>query len=434
MIREWIAGLGCAALALLPAASRAAEPSSAVDLAFVAEPRFGIEPGVLSTESARHLLVWWASQLPSPISIDERSVGGRLSGVLLRGTRLVFLDLPLVEVETGFVHEVFGHGARGREYGASPSYTFNMPRPYRWIFEPDDTDSFGARTDIGPGQHHSDYDLMVRLGGIEANYFLAHRIATELVQDDGLVQQSDLLVYAVNKLVYGPSFADPDPADLSTGNDVDNYIRDLANRFNRWRPEQAASVAAQLRTAYLWNLADPLLLYAAYATLVPWLVGGESVTRVPLPRIDGTAILPLPRFNLTPFGAEHLLGVVFARRDWVAEVYGRVGSSGLASYTGAGVSIEGLRASPSVSLGAALDGWSQPELLPSERNAYEREQRIGGSAALRATWMFADHFGLTGKLAVKTRGYLAAQPIDVGPYGFAGLAVRLPGGELDEAP
>ncbi|HSO39620.1 MAG TPA: hypothetical protein VLT33_44140, partial [Labilithrix sp.] len=130
-----------------------------------------------------------------------------------------------------------------------------------------------------------------------------------------------------------------------------------------------------------------------------------------------------PRFGLTPFGAEHYVDVMVGRDRSVVALYGRAGSSGLASYTGAGVRALGLRLGDRVSLGAELDVWSQPQTLFDDRAVYERPQSRGVNAGATGDVRVYRNVGLTARLAYKTRGYLTGQPIDQGLHGYFGLSV-----------
>jgi len=77
-----------------------------------------------------------------------------------------------------------------------------------------------------------------------------------------------------------------------------------------------------------------------------------------------------------------------------------------------------------VRLGAEVDMWSQPETLLSVRNAYVRPQVFGAGGAVTAGVAVVAGFGLMGKLAYKSAGYLQGQPIDEGAYGYLGITYR----------
>lgn len=150
---------------------------------------------------------------------------------------------------------------------------------------------------------------------------------------------------------------------------------------------------------------------------------GDDYSRLPLPSAGGVTFYPETRFNLSPFGAENYLDVFLRRGSFVADVYGRLGSSGLSSYTGGGVRLDGVRPRRWVSLGAEVDVWNEPELFLSRQNVYDPPELPGVNAALYATAKVCGALGVTAKLAYKTAGYLMGQPLDAGPYGYVGFSV-----------
>ncbi len=406
------------------------------DLVFVVDPKMGMETGVLGTESLGRLLFRYEEALPRGIFRDEATVPKKLAGMLTRGLKLLFLDAPLADVETTMIHEVFGHGSRARDVGQSASYKLSIPEPYCAILSPrSDCRSFTEDVTTESGQR--DKDLAVTFGGIEANYMTAYVIDQHTVAMHGWMHHADLLVYLASKLTYYGSFTgsalERSGATGLAGDDVDHYVRLLQDRFNQFRPEDRVAMVHRLQTAYLWNYADPLFYFAIYGTMRT-LATGERMVQAPLPESHGVRFLPMPRFSLTPFGAEHYLDLFVARGDVVADLYGRVGTSGLASYSGGGLHVHGLAPHPQVELGGDVDVWSQPDMPLEARNDYVRPTSFGASLAAYATARVFGSLGLTGKLAYKSSGFLMGQPLGDGPYGYLGVVVGAPHAQETAAP
>jgi hypothetical protein len=384
-----------------------------------------MDTGILTLRSLSLFAFEYERALPSA-SLPEHP---RATSLLNAGGRLledVFIAGPLVQVESETIHEVFGHGARGRELSLSPTYQFSLPEPYRAIFSPDDHAEHSAFTQFqGSTQRQQDRDLATTFSGIESNLRTSHFINGEMVRHDGLVHHGDLLAYMA-KLVYGSSLYDTrikSRTGFEGGNDMASYVTLLQDRFNLYRPEDRGRVVKRLQIAYVWNYADPMLAFALYGA-VRRVVTGERFVEAPLPHVQGVALYAAPRFNLSPFGAEHYVDVFAAKDSALLSVYGRVGSSGLASYTGGGVHLEHVRLSRRVHGGAELDVWSQPATLLDVRNAYVRPQVFGASGGVTGSVDIAAGFGVLAKLAYKSAGYLQGQPLDEGVYGWAGLTYR----------
>jgi hypothetical protein len=216
------------------------------------------------------------------------------------------------------------------------------------------------------------------------------------------------------------------PPEGDGGNDIASYVTHLQDRFNRWRPDERRAIGRRLAAGYVWNLVDPTLFYALYGTLVANVWHGRSYTKMPLPRIGDTTVFLSPRFALSPFGAEQTLDLFLGRGDRMLDVYARVVSSGLADAYGVGARVLGLRVGNRMTLGAELDLWRQPEILLGAREVYERPQRLGFNAGAFFHVRIASIFGVTGKVAAKTDGWVVGQPVLGGLYGYLGVSVALP--------
>ncbi len=417
-----VAALATCIIATCVSSARADDPPRP-DLVFVANPNFGIEPGARTTLNAGRLLFRYQELLPSITKFDESRPSGKALGILGRTLQFGFLDGPLAHMETTVTHELFGHGARAREFGGKPAYVFGLPLPYSLFLAPQQQTSGVAFYNTDP--RNLDQDIALHFGGLESNFLTAHWINTEMVNARGWARHSDLLVYAISKVTYVTTFVSRDLRGQrgAVGDDIDSYVNALQDKFNHWRPNQRVTIAKNLQTAYLWNLIDPTLVFSLYSTLVNFIYHGKRESKMPLPSVNGVTFYPSPRFNLSPFGAEHYLDLFLTKGDVVVDAYGRIGSSGLASYTGAGVRALGWKPHKSVSLGAEVDVWKQPALQLEERNLYTRPDEWGVNVGGFATVKILGKLGLTGKFAYKSRGYLQGQPLDATPYGYLGVSI-----------
>lgn len=421
--RERIAALALATLAWTTSAR--ADVPSRDPLAFVVGPHMGVEPTARTVDGVTRLLQRYDDALPERV-IPGDGFGARAMRYLGRSLQLVFVDGPLAELSTLFVHEVGGHGARARELDVPVSFEFRIPAVYRPFFEtrsPGDYSGYSALEARGPVE--GDTSTLFDLGGIEANHTTARWVMMRMVRDEGRFEKGDALVFAASKLSYAQDFVDVSSA-VGSGNDVASYVTDLQEVSNAWRREDRARIARRIESAYLMNLLDPTLFYAGYAALEA-VVRGERTSHVPLPSIGDVVVHPTPRFALSPSGAENGLGVTLAKAGAVLDVYGQVGTTGLFASQSFGARVLGVTAHPRVTLGAELDVWRRPQLFiaQQDRFVFERPTRGGANAALFADVRLSGPVGLTGKLGVKSEGFLSAQPIASGVYGYAGLRLAL---------
>jgi hypothetical protein len=385
----------------------------------------GVESTVRSTDSVARLFYRYEGVLPDA-GIDESRFPGNVLGVLGRAVKLILVDEPLAELTSEISHEVGGHGGRARELGLDPTFLFYLPIVYRKVFAPSDEARAGAFTQfLTRNAVEGDRAMLGTLGGLEANYVHAWWINARIVRARGRVHHGDLLVYLASKLPYADSVYSV-PPEGDGGNDIASYVTHLQDRFNRWRPDDRRAISRRLGAGYVWNLVDPTLLYAVYGTLVANVGQGRPVTKMPLPRIGDTTVLLSPRFALSPFGAEQTLDLFLGQGSGMLDLYGRVVSSGLADAYGVGARVLGIRAGDRTTLGAEIDLWRQPELLLDARGVFDRPQRLGLNAGAFFDVRVASIFGITGKIASKTPGWVVGQPASGGLHGYLGVSLALP--------
>lgn len=392
-------------------------------LLLLVDPALSMEPGVRTLDSLTPLVFAYDAELSARLAFDESTTGRRALGLLGRLTKALLVDVPLAQVDTTLVHEIFGHGAREREFGQNPVYDFRLPYPYRLLAGPS---SYAGLTYLDR-TGRLDRDVPTTAGGLEANFLSAWWTQARVLQGGGQVHYAELMKYVTQKVNYLPRFAsDLSVADASGAqSDPDEYLNELERRFNRFTPEGRAQSAHALNRAYLWNFADPTFWLAAYHLLVTYGWRGERVATLPRIAAGPFWLYPGTRFNLSPFGAEHYLDLFGGQGGRLVSAYVRAGSSPLASTLGAGARALGFEVLPGLSLGGELDVWRQPELLYEYRNAFDGRDALGAGAALHLDYRVWDRLGVVGKLAVKSRGYLMGQPLAEGPYGYVGLSLAL---------
>lgn len=424
----------CASSILYAPSARADTPPSAERpppaLTFVTvNPRLSGEGGVRTFESLGRLVFRYSDAISTGLGPDETTGPGKALAVLGRLLKLTFFDEPLAELEGTAIHEVFGHGARSRELHLNASYKFTLPGVYCFLLSND----CGSRGHTErPGYAKSvDGEIAIVSGGVEANYLTAHWINARVSEGGGRVRYDDTILYILSKIQYANSLLGMRrQASVDGGsNDIENYASLLADRANRYRASDRDAMASRLAVASLWNLADPMLWASAYGLLVRHVALGNRSWQLPMPHVLGATVLVVPRFNLSPFGAEHYIDT-FVHEDQhevTANAYVRVGSSGIGSYVGAGARLFKWRIQERLYGGAEADVWRQPELLFEERAVYNRRELWGWNAGASLEWRLRDRLGLLGRVAYKTRGHLMGQPLAEGVHGYVGLTLALDG-------
>jgi hypothetical protein len=385
-----------------------------------------MEAGVLTSASALRVLLGYPAALPA-LELDESEPADHAIGIAGRTAAFLFIDFPLAFYADLVNLSVFGSGARERELGQSATFQFGLVPPYSWIFG---WSGFYSEEQVsGPIVTTGDRLLSVDAAPFEAGYFSAATVNRRLAQSGGRLEYADVLLYLGGKLAYYDQFLSlTSPASSPmTGPLLQIYVADLNERFNLFRLSDEGVVAGRLQRAWFAGFIDPTFWLSFYHLFVGRLWNGERVYQVPMIEVGDLSIYPATRFNLSPFGAEHYLDVFVHAPGVTFAPYARFSSSGLATDVGGGLAILGwtILSVPEVQLGADLDLWAQPEILLAERNVFSRPTLLGGSIAGRLDMTIAGGVGVIAKLAYKTRGYLMAQPVEAGTYGFAGIRLAL---------
>jgi len=263
---------------------------------------------------------------------------------------LVLLDGALVNFFLTFQHEVFGHGARAREDGQSPQFRFAVPAPCNFLLDP--RTRFGGFAELDRSGF-VDRDVPMTFGGIESETFMTHLLAVRALSRDGVLHYSEQLSYLVGRLSYVTRLVDPAVFGARTdGSDPDSYALEVMNRFNQFGDASQRSVSDGLRRAWATQFLDPVFWLCAKQLFVDSLWRGDRWARLPRFEVQNVGLLPTLRFNFSPFGAEHLVGVVVIHPRFTLDVSARVASSGLASSVGAGARLFGWKPVPWLELGA----------------------------------------------------------------------------------
>lgn len=408
------------------ATARAEDAPTRPPLDVVVAPEFPMETGIISIMSLGRLAFRYEELLPLGAARPSRDQAPHwvLDRVAWLG-KTILVDIPLAGLQALTIHEAFGHGARARELGFDVGYSFKLPFPYDALLSPKDEGHAGLTNYIGGAPRADDPQQLFASGGIEANVATARALSRQIVAEDGVAHHGELALYVMSKLSYSgeltaPSFRAAGPPTPSS-NDAKAYLSNLQERFGRVRSDDRATIGKRLAAAYLWNLADPMLLWAAWAEIHDVILSSQRFATAPLPRAFGATFLPLPRVWLAPYGMENELSVTVKKGEWVVDVHGRVGTTGLAPSWGGGASIEDHHVDRRVRVGAQVDVWRQPA-LDLERHAYfDRPSQLGGALSATLRLRVLSGAGLLGKLGAKTDGYLPTQPADAGPYGWVGL-------------
>ena len=413
-------------LALLVTASLFDDtPRGEVRYVLALDPRFQMEGGVRTASSVQAAAMLSDELLAERLVFDESKPWNKALAVSARLLKLFAVDFTLAAFTATFIHEVFGHGARGRESGLWPTYAFTVPPPWRWFVDPKGPRYAGVTN----GAYGDDEELnrAMLVSGIEAEFYTAHWVTADAFKRHGSLRYGDALLYVAAKLSYLPSlllWARPPQEDTFASNDVEQYAAALAARFNLDAGDDVRQVRRMLAISYIGNALDPMFWISAWHLAVSYAGFGQRAFNLPTFAVGSLRVLPTTRYNLTPFGPEHYLDFFAFSERVAANVYVRAGSSGLAFYGGLGGRLFRYAPLEWLSLGAELDLWLQPQTAFHVRNLYDRPLTFGVNYGASIEISVYGPIGLHGRIAYKTRGHVMGQPLGEGVHGYFGLFVQ----------
>jgi hypothetical protein len=346
----------------------------------------------------------------------------RLTHALGIGYRLgkwLALDLPQDWFLMVVAHEVFGHGARLREIGASHvTYTFDAPPPYgggggSTMFD-ESVLIFATRADV----------LGIDTSGIEAQNVLADSIGRQAVAGGAWSYRDGWLYFQsrVAGLQYILSVTPQSPP----GHDVGDFLRD----FNAGcqPPVCMPLTSTSLKRRALLMLGDPLLAYSAYGFAVSYLVQGRTIAAVPMiPVWHDVRYLPAVGFAMTPYGTEWTTEHNLRMGERMMRISLRFGEAGVTRPWGAGVIVTRVVSMGPVAADISADFWRQP---PLDAPPSSPVLTSGGLAAVTARAALgregrSGRLGVTAQVGYKSTGFVPGERLRSGALVRAGLTVAL---------
>jgi hypothetical protein len=376
--------------------------------------------GVADVLTVQHLLASIEDQL-LPVRLSETTPGKSALGIAYRVGKWAALDLPQDSFFMVAAHEVFGHGARLREIGASRiGYDFQAPPPYG-------DGSAATSFDEGSLRMASRAErLAIDAAGIEAQNLLADDIAAESLARGSLSYRSAWL-YAESRIA-GLLYIRSVSPQSEPGHDVAAFLNDFNDGC--FPPSCTPLESQSLKRRALLMLADPMLAFSAYAFAAAYLVQGRPnspVTMIPLSH--GYGYLPAVGFAMTPFGTEWTTDHYIRAGRRLTKVSVRFGDTGTARAWGVGVRANRIAARKRVVIDLAADLWRQPPVDTSTANA---AVGTGGLAAATVrvaigTRQAVPRVGLLGEVGYKSGGFVPGERLTAGPVVRVGVAIALDG-------
>ncbi|MBS1904546.1 MAG: hypothetical protein JSS75_12635 [Bacteroidetes bacterium] len=413
MKRSWFVVL----VVLLTSTSAVAQ----YDYGIIYDPVLSMRMGTTDLVTA-HKLIFSAEDLLLPAKLfNERGVLNKAGGIAYRLAKLVLIDMPTDNLIGVVNHEVFGHGWRLREYGATRlTYQINMPPPYG---------NGGGSTNWKQGEisYTDDEDIAMRIAGMGANITISDELRNVFLET-GMIHYRQAYAYMGGILDETLYILGTDKAEY-TSNDAAYYIAAIQDRSNRIDLHTLKQYA-------LLNFVNPAFWLSANSFFNRYLVGGTEEVSFPMLELFGVHYMPSLRLDLTPFGAEvRFTNLVHTgKRIW--NVY--VCYDGFGGYTSSrvGVDISHLYRTSFLDLGGLVELWDQPEIELGDHapgviynDVWAHRKMAGGRGAMlllsAKLHPIADTWGLRVDAGLKSAGFTQSEQLDNGPIIRGGLFIRM---------
>lgn len=326
------------------------------------------------------------------------------------------LEYLLFETVSTAQHEIFGHGARGREFHFEPMR-------YRIRIGGGGSTHFQRRDYLRLSPNEK---MAFTTGGVESTYILAKQLRNRWLDAKYLDEREGqlYLLTALDQTHYilkthnKPGRRFFNAPFLDDRHDIMSYIRQI----NAWHRRHVLT-ASDLRRYALFDLLDPYL-YLSLFSIGQYLYDGTQGFEYPMLDFGNIQYLPGFRLALAPYAPEYQFINYFRGLDQTVQFTLRY--SNLASRQSYGLILEVLRlwSSDLLNFDGRLDLWNQPKLHTHFFRRSE-DNKWGIGASIMARYRVNNSVELKAQLGYKTTGYIPGEALKHTPIIRAGINLQL---------
>jgi hypothetical protein len=373
-----------------------------------------------------HLLYSFEDKHIRDTLFKENNFLKKTAGFGYRMAKLYFLDAQL----DGFIalsqHEVFGHGARFREFGYEEnSYNLNLYPPFG------DGHGFARYGNLKKGFKYptSQEYSAINIGGVDGEMLLANNLASQILLDDTLHYRQSLLYLIAqnNEICYLWFTRYSKPENIKPGNDMVNYI----NGINYLYSHSIDKVydLKELSNQSLISFANPLQIYAAFSILYTYGIKGKKQNKkIPMIKFGEVRYLPALNYSLTPFGSQyHFINYVRYKRMLFSGDF-NLGENTFNNFYGLSLKCYNLIDKKRITINFHLDAWNQPELELESYSRPLKANKIGEAFkvdVMLRPYIQQNKLGLFLQIGYKSKGYISGETLAESFILRYGLSIHL---------
>lgn len=375
----------------------------------LADKTFSTTTGVENLLTIDRVAYTFENRLLLSTWFNENTVAGKTMGISYRLGKTVLLDAVFDEYVSLVQHEVYGHGARAREYGASDiTYSLNLSFPYG--------SSLGVTSCVFPPDKpmSSDQVLLFDVGGVEANAMLSKHLVLNWLQRGAINYRETLLYTRASNDLTQYLWRTKWGIHSAEGNDMLAYEADINQREGHFDPSDYKITVNDLAKQVLVIGLDPFQYYSLYTYFESYLYSAQETFAFPMIELGSFKYLPSFHLGLTPFGSEVYFENYFVHSAKVGELYFRYGIPTFHRSWGIGFYGTNIIESDPFSFDIGANVWNQPVVSTYDYNVSESKGGLGGSMSCTAYLKLAETFAtvcLMGEVETKTMGYVQGEPL-----------------------
>ncbi len=380
----------------------------------VLDPGFSSAPMAEDLLSAHRALYAVENQLLPPLLFPEESFPPKAGGMLYRLGKTVLLDNIVDHLTILIQHEVFGHGARYREFGSWDN------RYHLSLFPPFGPGSGRAHSDVFSKTLSAEEWILSAAAGNEANTLLSLSLRRKWLER-GRINFRETVLYSfaaqnITWYILRTRFGDSSSGDIA----------ELLDRVNALHASSGAALTLDdLAWSCLVNFLDPFQYYAVIGYIYAYLFSGLEYFDLPLVDFGVCRYLPAAHFCLSPLGVEFYLDNYFRFDSFLLSASLRSAPPTFGFSGGLNLELSGLVLADWIALNGSLDVWYQPALGYGAGNTIRPGWAgLGVLAAAGLDVYFTETAGLTAHVGFKTEGWVAGRPLAGGCFFSAGVTVR----------
>lgn len=336
------------------------------------------------------------------------STAGDSSSTIIAGrsTKAIF-ELLLSTTSMITQHEIFGHGARARE--------FHLPAHYNvGVFSGATYFNFTKYNQLSPSEK-----ITFIAGGMEGTNILSRQLRGRWLRSGAIDSREASLYFATSFLDetrYIQSTRRFRDRTFSMGHDVVAYV----NELNTWNPRHPLTTH-QLRRQGLVNYLDPYLYYSLFS-IGQYIVDGCQMFEYPMIAIGQYKYLPMMRLLLAPYGPEYQLVnyIKGPERNYIATF--RYGNTGRQHSSALALDVTDLLSSDLLFIDGKMELWNQPKLYTAQSSYREK---FGAAASLVARYRVIRQLDILGQVGYKTTGYMPGEELKHAPILRIGFLLNM---------